>query len=97
MGTERNKFNRFIPACLTIMTKNDYLIFFPAANEAVQINNDEILFHRTTVITSEISLQRLSHPHRICHDHIHFFLNGTLQSSMLLYGIRKSIAESDVH
>ena len=41
MRAKRNKFNRFVPACRTIMTKNDFLIYFPAANQAVQINDDD--------------------------------------------------------
>lgn len=35
MRTKRNKFDRIVPAGRAIMTKNDFLILFPAATQAI--------------------------------------------------------------
>lgn len=79
---EIDESNRFIRRTLAIAAMHDLIVPLFSANSAIEINDKKILFYRAAVVSSEISLQRLTQGDRILNDHVDFLLNGFFYGRM---------------
>ncbi len=93
MRADIDELEGFIRTLGAIPASHDLIIPLPAADMTVKIHDQDILFHRATVISSKVALQRLSEGNGIRDDHVLFALNDFLQRGMLFQGLDESVAE----
>ena len=79
------------------MTEDDLVIPSSPANQAIEVNDEEILLHRDAVITTKISLQGFTESDGILKNHIHLFLDDLFQGSVFFQRIAKVIAKNGNH
>jgi hypothetical protein len=60
------------------------------ANQAIEVNDEEILLHRDAVIATKISLQGFTESDGILKNHIHLFLDDFFQGRVFLRESPKS-------
>ena len=97
MGTQGNKLDGLIRALCAICARDHPVIAFFAANLAIQVNDEGILFYRTGIISFEITLQRLSEGDGIFNDPIDFSLDNFFDGAIYPQRFDESVAEKDVH
>jgi hypothetical protein len=97
MGTQGNKLDGLFRALCAIGARDHSVIAFFAANLAIQVNDEEILFNRAGIISFEIALQRLSEGDGIFNDPIDFSLDHFFDGAVYPQGFDESVAEKDVH
>ena len=79
------------------MTEDDLVIPSSPANQAIEVNDEEILLHRDAVIATKISLQGFTEYDGILKNHIHLFLDGFFQGRVFFQRIAKVIAKNGNH
>ena len=79
------------------MTKDNLVIPSSSANQAIEVNDEEIFFHRDAVITPEIPLQGFTESDGILENHIHLLLDDLFQGCVFFQRIAKIIAEKGYH
>ena len=97
MGTQGNKLDGLFRALCAIGARDHSVIAFFAANLAIQVNDEEILFNRAGIISFEIALQRFSEGDGIFNDPIDFSLDHFFDGAVYPQGFDESVAEKDVH
>jgi len=97
MGSEGNKLDGLVRASGAIGTGDHAVIAFFTAYFAIQVNDEEILFNRAGVISSKITLQRLSDGDGVFNDPVDLALDLFFDATVDPQGFDESVAEEDVH
>ena len=97
MGTQGNKLYGLVQALGTIGARDHAVIALFAAYLAIQINDEEILFHRAGVISPESALQRLTERDGVFDNPVHLALDLFFNGAVDPQGFDESLTEEDVH
>jgi hypothetical protein len=79
------------------MTADDLVVPPSSANQAIKIDDEEVLLHRGTVIPTEISLQGFPQSDGIGENHVHLSLDRVPQGRVLFQGLDKVVTEQSKH
>lgn len=96
MGTEGDEFDGFVRAMCAVGAGNYAVIALFAADHAIQVNHEEILFNRAGIISSEITFERLSVGNGIFNDAVDLSLDRLFDGAVYPQRFDKSIGEKDV-
>lgn len=96
MGTKGNEFDGFVRALCAVGAGNDIVIALFAADHAIQVNHEEVLFNRAGIISFKITFERLSVGNGIFNDAVDLSLDRLFDGAVYPQGFDESIAEKDV-
>jgi len=94
--TQGNKLDGLVRTLCAIGARDHSVIAFFAANFAIQVNNEEILFNRAGIISFEIAFERLSVGDGIFNDPINLSLDHLFDGAGYPQRFDESVAENDV-